>query len=163
MPIRLTHTELIDLCETRYFGNVARERLEAVLECFTAETQVAIRHGDNPERHFYGRPQGDALHISEFWKHLNANFESRFENFEHVVDTAQQRIASTFLVTLAPRPGSPYVNRGTLQLHNCNFFWVEDGRIARMLVYYSNPDTGGDPVGKPSGYPPRHAEFRRPP
>lgn len=151
---RLTRHELIDLCENRYFGNVVRERLDAVLECFTRDTLVVIRHGDNPERRFYGSPQGEGLHISEFWKHLNANFDARFEDYEHVVDTEQQRIASTFLVTLAPKPGSPYVGRGTLQLKNCNFFWVEDGLIARMLVYYSNPDTGGDPVGKPSGYPP---------
>ena len=151
---RLTRNELIDLCENRYFGNVARERLEAVLECFTPATVVVIRHGDNAERRFYGSPRGEALQISEFWKHLNANFDARFEDYEHVVDTEQQRIASTFLVTLAPKPGSPYVGRGTLQLKNCNFFWVEGGLIARMLVYYSNPDTGGDPVGKPSGYPP---------
>ena len=153
MP-RLTRPELVDLCENRYFGNVVRERLDAVLACFTPDTVVVIRHGDNPERRFFGRPEGEALHISEFWKHLNANFVASFEDYEHVVDTEQQRIASTFLVTLAPKPDSPYVGRGTLQLKNCNFFWVEDGLIARMLVYYSNPDTGGDPVGKPSGYPP---------
>ncbi len=153
MP-RLTRTELVDLCENRYFGNVVRERLDAVLDCFSPDTLVVIRHGDNAERRFYGRPQGDALHISEFWKHLNANFDARFEDYEHVVDLEQQRIASTFLVTLAPKASSSYLSRGTLQLKNSNFFWVEDGRIARMLVYYSNPDTGGDPVGKPSGYPP---------
>jgi len=46
------------------------------------------------------------------------------------------------------------VARGTLTLKNCNFFEVEDGRIARMMVYYSNPDTGGDMAGKPTGFPP---------
>jgi hypothetical protein len=151
---RLTRSELVELCENRYFGNVVLERLDAVLACFTPDTIVVIRHGDNPERRFHGRPQGDALHISEFWKHLNANFDARFEDFEHVVDVEQQRIASIFLVTLAPKAASPYASRGTLQLKNCNYFWVEDGLIARMLVYYSNPDTGGDPLGKPSGYPP---------
>ena len=75
----------------------------------------------------------------------------------------QQRIASTFLVTLAPKPGSPYVSRGTLTLKNCNFFKVEGGRIAHMMVYYSNPDTGGDPVGKPTGFPPATAVNPRSP
>ena len=69
MP-RLTRPELIDLCENRYFGNVVRERLDAVLACFTPDTVVVIRHGDNPERRFFGRPEGEALHVSEFWKHL---------------------------------------------------------------------------------------------
>lgn len=151
---RLTRDELIDLCENRYFGNVVREKLDTVVDCFTPDTIVVIRHGDNPERRFYGRPAGEQLHISEFWKHLNANFDAGFTGFDHYVDTEQQRIASTFVVTLAPKPASPYVARGTLTLKNCNFFKVEDGRIAWMMVYYSNPDTGGDPVGKPTGFPP---------
>ncbi len=151
---RLTRNELIDLCENRYFGNVVRGSLDAIVACFTPDTLLVIRHGDDAERRMYGAPDGDAAHISEFWKHLNGNFDARFEDFAHVVDTEQQRIASTFLVTLAPKAGSPYVGRGTLQLKNCNFFWVEDGLIARMIVYYSNPETGGDPIGKPSGYPP---------
>ena len=153
MP-RLTRSELIDLCENRYFGNVVRERLDAVIDCFTPDTVVVIRHGDNPERRFYGKPAAGQLHISEFWRHLNANFDARFDDFEHYVDVEQQRIASTFVVTLAPKAGSPYVSRGTLTLKNCNFFEVEAGRIAHMMVYYSNPDTGGDPVGKPTGFPP---------
>jgi hypothetical protein len=151
---RLTRQELIDLCENRYFGNVVREQLAAVVDCFTPDTMVVIRHGDNPERRFHGAPQAGELHISEFWKHLNANFDAGFDDFDHYVDVERQRIASTFIVTLAPKPHSPYVARGTLTLKNCNFFKVEDGRIAYMMVYYSNPDTGGDPVGKPTGFPP---------
>ena len=30
---------------------------------------------------------------------------------------------------------------------------VRDGRIAKMIVYYANPDTGGDAPNKPTGYP----------
>lgn len=149
---RLTRLELVDLVEQRYFANVAREQLEAVLDCFTPDTTVLIRHGDNPERRFYGTPTGDALPISAFWRHLNGNFNARFDTFEHVIDTEQQRIASTFLVTLAPKPDSPYFAFGTLLLKNCNFFWVEDARIARMLIYYSNPNTGGTGPDKPVGY-----------
>jgi len=160
---RLTRRELVDLCETRYFGGVAREQLDAVLECFTPDALIVIRHGDNPERLFHGRPAAGELHLSEFWKHVNANFVAGFGEFEHYVDAEQQRIASTFLVTLAPKPGSPYVSRGTLTLKNCNFFKVEGGRIAHMMVYYSNPDTGGDPVGKPTGFPPATAVNPRSP
>lgn len=151
---RLTRRELVELCEQRYFGGVARENLDAVLDCFTPDALVVIRHGDNPERRFHGQPAADQQHLSEFWKHVNGHFVAGFGDFAHYVDAEQQRIASTFVVTLTPKPGSPYVARGTLTLKNCNFFEVEDGRIARMMVYYSNPDTGGDMAGKPTGFPP---------
>jgi hypothetical protein len=91
--------------------------------------------------------------MREFWSHLNANYDASFGQFDHVVDVEAQRCAATFVVTLAPKPGSAYAARGTLTLLNCNFFWLENGLIARMIVYYANPDTGGPAAGKPTGYP----------
>jgi ketosteroid isomerase-like protein len=153
----LSRSELADLAEHRYFGAVARADLSAVLDCFTNDAEIIIRHGDLPTRLMQARPAPGVPHLSEFWKHLNANFDAAFTGFEHFVDEAAQRCAATFDVTLRPKPDSPYAARGTLQLKNCNFFWVRDGRIARMIVYYANPDTGGDPAGKPTGYPPAAA------
>lgn len=158
----LTRTELIELCERRFFGNLVREKVDAVVACCTPDARVTVRHGDNPERHFYGRPAAGQEHLSVFWNHVNANFHAGFTDFEHYVDVEQQRVASTFIVTLAPKPHSPYVSRGTLTLRNCNFFKIEDGRIASIVVYYSNPDTGGDPVGKPTGFPPAVPPGRSP-
>ncbi len=149
----LTRAACIDLVENRYFGNVSRERLEDVLDCFTEEAQIVIRHGDLPTRVMTARPGPGETHISEFWKHLNANYSARFEDFEHFIDLEASRCAATFRVTLAPKPESAYAERGTLTLYNCNFFWLERGRIARMIVYYANPDTGGPMEGKPTGYP----------
>lgn len=148
-----TRADFIDLVENRYFGNVSREQLSDVLACFTADAEIVIRHGDAPTRTMKARPAPGEVHISEFWKHLNANYASRFEDFEHFVDLNAQRCAATFRVTLAPKPGSAYAARGTLTLLNCNFFWLENARIARMIVYYANPDTGGPLEGKPTGYP----------
>lgn len=148
----MTRDELITLAEQGYFGAVARSDLRAVLECFTDDAEVIIRHGDLPTRVMHAQPLTGGAHISEFWRHLNGNFEASFTNFEHFADEHAQRCACTFDVTLRPKPASPYASHGTLQLHNCNFFWVRDGRIAKMIVYYANPDTGGGP-GKPTGYP----------
>jgi hypothetical protein len=149
----LTRAYCIDLVENGYFGNVSRERLQAVLDCFTDDAVILIRHGDHPTRVMKGRPGPGETHISEFWKHLNLNYAARFEDFEHFVDVEAARCAATFRVTLAPKPGSAYADRGTLTLYNCNFFWLENGRIARMIVYYANPDTGGPMEDKPTGYP----------
>ncbi len=149
----LTRAYCIDLVENRYFGNVSRERLADVQSCFTADAQIVIRHGDHPTRVMKARPGPSETHISEFWKHLNAHYAARFDDFEHFVDVEAQRCAATFRVTLAPKRGSAYAERGTLTLHNCNFFWLEQGLIARMIVYYANPDTGGPAAGRPTGYP----------
>lgn len=153
----LTRAYCIELVENRYFGNVRRERLADVLDCFTADAVIVIRHGDHPTRVMKASPGPGESHISEFWRHLNANYSACFEDFEHFIDLDAARCAATFRVTLAPKPGSAYAARGTLTLHNCNFFWLDDGRIARMVVYYANPDTGGPAEGKPTGYPPAAA------
>lgn len=149
----LSRADCVALVEDRYFGNVTRERLADVVDCFTADAEILIRHGDNPTRVMKANPKPSETHISEFWKHLNANYRASFDDFEHFIDLDANRCAATFRVTLAPKPGSAYAPSGTLTLQNCNFFWLENGRIARMIVYYANPDTGGASAGKPTGYP----------
>jgi len=56
---------------------------------------VVIRHGDQPERRFFGRPEGDALHISEFWKHLNTHFVASFD------DSVAERVSASDVVRQA--------------------------------------------------------------
>lgn len=149
----LDRAALIDLVENRYFGNVSHERVEAVATCFSASAEILIRHGDAPTRVMKANPGPGETNMRHFWRHLNANYDARFDHFEHFIDVDAQRCATTFVVTLAPKPGSAYAARGTLTLLNCNFFWLENGQIARMIVYYANPDTGGPAAGKPTGYP----------
>lgn len=144
----------VDLVENRYFGNVERGRIAAIRACFTDDAVVTIRHGDNPWRVFKGRPGPGELPLEAFWEHICANYEPRFTQFEHVIDADGGCCAATFLVTLVPGANSAYRDRGTLTLHNCNFFWLDGDRIARMIVYYSNPDSGGTDGAKPTGYPP---------
>ncbi len=152
-PTTLDRAALIDLVEDRYFGNVTREDVDAVSACFTDDAEIVIRHGDAPTRVMKATPAPGETDMRDFWRHLNANYDARFDGFEHFIDVEAQRCAATFTVTLAPKAGSAYAARGTLTLLNCNFFWLENGRIARMMVYYANPDTGGPVAGKPTGYP----------
>lgn len=146
--------DYIQLVEDQYFGNVTAGNIDAVCACFTADATITILHGDNPPRRFFAQPTAGELHLSEFWRHLCAHYEARFEHYDHVIDVDAKRCAATFTVTLSPKPGSPYATRGTLTLRNCNFFWLRDSLIERMTVYYANPETGGTATGKPTGYPP---------
>ena len=85
----LSRTELADLAEHRYFGAVARADLAAVLDCFTDDADVVIRHGDLPTRVMQARPAPGVPHISEFWRHLNANFDAAFTSpLQRAIDTA---------------------------------------------------------------------------
>ena len=151
----MNRAQYVDLVEREYFGNVTSGDVDACRRCFTSQAVIDILHGDLPRRQFKAAPGAGEVHLSEFWKHLCANFLGTFSHFSHVIDTDAHCCASTFTVALAPKPASPYFARGVLTLYNCNFFWLENDRIARMMVYYANPDTGGSAPNKPTGYPPR--------
>lgn len=149
----LDRAALVALVEVRYFGNVAAGDIEATRACFTDDAEVLIRHGDGPPRRLVGTPGPGESPLEDFWRHLCGNYRPSFGDFGHVVDEPAQRIASTFTVTLEPHAGTPLAARGTQRLRNCNFFQLRDGRIAGMLVYYSNADAPAG-TGAPTGYPP---------
>ena len=72
------------------------------------------------------------------------------------MDTGGERCAATFLVTLTPKPDSPYRDAGVQRLRNCNFFRCRDGLIHEMTIYYSNPGTAGGQEAhgaRPTGFP----------
>jgi hypothetical protein len=146
----------IKLVEQDYFGNVMAEDLAAVVGCFTPDAEITIYHGDNPIRHFYGRPRAGQHPLRAFWEHLCGNYRSHFGQFRHVVDPDNECCAATFIVTLTPKPTSAYLATGTLTLNNCNFFWCVDGKIHRMTIYYANPTLGaalGLTSTGPTGFP----------
>jgi len=146
----------IDLVERRYFGAVMAEDLTAVEGCFTPDAEIVIYHGDNPVRRFYGRPAPGQQPLRAFWAHLCGNYAAHFGQFRHVVDPAHGCCAATFVVTLTPKPHSPYLATGPLTLNNCNFFWCADGLIVRMIIYYANPTLGaqlGLASAGPTGFP----------
>jgi hypothetical protein len=153
----MQYPEFVQLVEERYFGNVSRGRQAEVLACFTSDAEIVIRHGDLPVRILKGQPGPGESHLSDFWRHVNGNFQASFTEFQHFVDVANQRCAATFTVSLTPKPGSTYQALGRQTLHNCNFFWLRESLIERMVVYYSNPDAAAANIpqaNRPTGYPP---------
>jgi hypothetical protein len=128
--------------------------IEAIIGCFISDARVRIRHGDAEERRFTLGADGEGLSAREFYGHLISNFACHFAGFKHFIDLDEERSAATFVVTLEPRPDSTYLSEGTQTLHNCNFFEYRDGKIADMIIYYSNPTAGAAGVTAPTGYPP---------
>ena len=139
--------------ETSYFGNVSARRLDAVMDCFTADARVRIRHGDHPERRFAVLPKRDEVPLRDFYEHLCSNYEASFDTFHHVVDMERARAASYFDVRLRPESDGPYAGTGDQHLMNCNFFAFADNRISDMIIYYTNPSTAAQENEKPTGYP----------
>jgi hypothetical protein len=153
---KLDRSHYIRLIEHDYFGNVMTENLDAVERCFTSDAVITIYHGDNAVRHFYAWPEKNQQPMRAFWAHLCGNYEAHFGHFRHVIDEAHDACASTFIVTLKPKPNSDYLAAGTLTLNNCNFFWCVGGKIARMTIYYANPTLGaklGAASAGPTGFP----------
>jgi len=140
----------VDLVENAYFGSVTRGNVPAALDCFTADAQVIIYHGDAAPRRFAMDAKDGESHPQDFFDHLLANYVARFTNFRHFVDAPSECCAATFDVELAPKPDSAYLGAGTRHLKNCNFFHCRDGKIYSMIIYYADP---GAAPGAPTGFP----------
>ena len=141
---------VIDFVEQAYFGNVQRQDIAAVMDCFQPGAEVIIRHGDKPIRQFATATHGDTADLREFYAHLCGNYDAWFGDFTHIVDVDAQRSACYFTVRLTPKPEGLYADAGVQELQNCNFFEYENDRIRYMIIYYSNSDSA---EGAPTGYP----------
>ena len=142
----------IEFIEHSYFGSVMQGDVAGIMQCFTADAAVVIRHGDNPERYFTAASANEATDLLGFYDHLCGNFEAWFGDFEHYIDIDQARAASRFTVRLTPKPDGLYADQGVQELHNCNFFEFRDDRISHMIIYYANPQSA-DAAVAPTGYP----------
>jgi ketosteroid isomerase-like protein len=147
------HEHYIKLVEQDYFGNVARQDVAGILACFTEDARVTIYHGDNEPRRFSGAADDGAAPLRSFFDHLLANYDPHFEDFSHFVDAENDRCAAYFKVRLTPKPDSPYVASGVLNLCNCNFFLYRDGKIHDMTLYYANPEAAKMAGPAPTGFP----------
>lgn len=148
--------DYIQLVEQTYFGNVAQANIDAVLDCFTEDCLITIRHGDNPLRIFRKNPTNNEAPLREFYAHLCGNFEAWFGDFSHYIDADAGQCASTFTVKLTPRQDSDYLPAGKQTLNNCNFFSYQDGKIKDMTIYYSNTEAhalDNTSTPRPTGYP----------
>ncbi len=148
--------DYVQLIEQTYFGNVVQANIDAVLDCFTDDCLITIRHGDNPLRIFRKNPARNETPLREFYVHLCGNFEAWFGDFIHYIDIDAGLCACTFTVKLKPKQDSAYLPAGIQTLHNCNFFSYRHGKIKEMTIYYSNTEAGAagnTSSSAPTGYP----------
>ena len=132
----------IKLVEEDYFGNVARSNIDAILNFFTDDSSINIRHGDMHLRSFSKNPSASETALEGFYAHICGNFNAWFGNFVHYVHAEIAHCAYTFTVQLKPLAESLYLDTGPQTLNNCNFFSYENGRIREMTICYSNSVDG---------------------
>jgi ketosteroid isomerase-like protein len=121
----LSEAELVDLVENRYFASVDGKRLDETVECFApdaclrVETAKVEHQGQDAIRRMFG----------DFMSSTKVIYHGEFS---HVVDVEKQLIASQFVAR------NDYDDGSSVEMNNCNFFVVEDGRFARVTVYMSD-------------------------
>jgi ketosteroid isomerase-like protein len=124
----MNKTEMIELVE-RYFAAVDAKDLEGTLSTCTPDCRITVETAGVTHS---GRDDA----IRTMFEGLFARFETLWHgDFGHVVDEEAGTIASQFTVrNLAP-------DGERQEKYNCNFFRVEDGRLAAISVYMMGPNT----------------------
>lgn len=125
----------VQMVEEKYFGSVDRRDLAATLECFCPDAVFIIRSVTMQE----GRPQlavtthaGRDTGIKRMFENLFNNYNFMVhKDFSHVVDTERERCAAQFNVVLVGTDGRQ------VNMSNCNFFYLEQGKFKRVEVYMS--------------------------
>jgi ketosteroid isomerase-like protein len=125
MSSKFSREYLVDMVVNRYFANVDRKDLAAVLECFTADAVFTVQSAFTSHE---GRDTG----IRGMFETFFASYPTgRHHNFRHVPDVDGNAIASQFDVLLQDGAG------GETRMSNCNFFYLENGKFKRVYVYMS--------------------------
>jgi ketosteroid isomerase-like protein len=115
---------LIDLAINKYFANVDKKDLDAVLDCFhdnammTVQTSFTIHSGKNDIKAMF----------SEFMSSYDVIVH---RDFTCTVDADNGRITASFLVELTD------VNGEKTYLHNTNFWRIRDKRFQEIYIYMS--------------------------
>ena len=120
----LNEQQLIDLAINKYFGNVDKKDLEAVLDCFhdnamlTVQTVFTIHEG----KQNIGRMFKDFFDSYDIIIH---------RDFTYTVDEVNGRIVASFVAELIDNDGN------TTYLHNTNFWRIRDNKFQEVYVYMS--------------------------
>ena len=126
----LSRDELVDLALNKYFANVDKKDLDAVLDCFhdnamiTVQTAFAVHDGkDNIKRMFV-----DFMGAWETIIH---------RDFTCTVDETNGRITACFTAELVDSEGN------TTLLYNTNFWRIRGDKFQEVYIYMSgeNPLT----------------------
>ena len=121
----LTREELIGLVEDSYFFNVDNKNLEPAVACFAedAELRVQSAHVSHVGHDRIRRMFQDFMAATKVIYH---------GDFSHVVDVENQRIASQFVAR------NDYDDGRHVEMRNCNFFQVENGRFRHVTIYMTD-------------------------
>ena len=121
----LNRAELIALVEDAYFANVDNKNLEPALACFAddAELRIQSAHVSHVGHGQIGRMFRDFMGATGIIYH---------GDFSHVVDVDNQWIASQFVAR------NDYDDGRHVEMRNCNFFQIEDGRFKRVTIYMTD-------------------------
>ncbi len=120
----LTGAQLIELVETHYFGNVDAKRLDPALACFQPDATLSVQTA--------GATHAGLPAIRRMFSDFFASTRSIFHgDYGHVVDVEGQRIASQFVAR------NTYDDGRKVEMRNCNFFVLKDGRFAQVTIYMS--------------------------
>ncbi|MCS7158634.1 MAG: nuclear transport factor 2 family protein [Blastocatellia bacterium] len=125
----------IEMVENKYFENVDRKDLAAVLDCFCPDAIFTIRSTTVDEgrtRLVVTTHQGRDTGIKRMFENLFDNYSFMVhKDFTHVVDVERGRCAAQFDVILIAADGRQ------INMSNCNFFYLEQGKFKRVDVYMS--------------------------
>lgn len=121
---QLTRAQLIELVETHYFGNVDAKRLEPAIGCFHDDATLTVQTA--------GVTHAGVAAIRRMFTDFFASTQSIYHgDYSHVVDVEGQCIASQFVAR------NVYGDGRRVEMRNCNFFALRDGRFARVTIYMS--------------------------
>ena len=122
---KLSAAQLIDLVENKYFHNVDNKNLEPALDCFAEDAVLTVQTAGVAHR-------GRNDEISRMFAAFMADTPDIYHgDFSHIVDEENQRIASQFVAR------NKYDDGRQVEMRNCNFFHIEDGRFKTVTIYMS--------------------------
>ncbi|TAM41310.1 MAG: nuclear transport factor 2 family protein [Rhodanobacter sp.] len=120
---KLTRQQLVDLAVDKYFGNVDKKNMDAVLACMNEDTVVTIQTDHLDHKGIKG--------VRKMFETLFSTYKkTRHYGFEVTADAENQTVATRFNVTLEKPDGT-----FDPPMKNCNFFYVENGKFRRYVVF----------------------------
>ena len=121
----LSREELIALVEDAYFANVDNKNVDPVVACFAGDAELRIQSAKVSHT---GHDQIRRM-FNDF---MGATKIIYHGEFTHVVDVENQCIASQFVAR------NDYDDGSHVEMRNCNFFRIEDGRFKRVTIYMTD-------------------------
>lgn len=125
MSQKLSREELVGMAQNRYFGNVDKKDLRAVLDCFNEDAVFTIQSSFTVHE---SRETG----IKGMFERLFENHSSILHSdFETIADPEAQSVSSRFRVEL------DHVDGSHVTLLNVNHWYLRDGKFQRVFVWMS--------------------------